>query len=134
MKTTIHPDYLKLIRRFPLRPIRNKKEYDIVVELMNELAVCDEGSLSPGEADYLDTVSMLVEKYDDEHHPIPNVTPLTMLKHVMAESGATQVEIASLLGIGTSAMSMILSGSREITAGHARALGRRFAVDPGLFV
>ncbi len=134
MKTAIHPDYLKLIRRFPLRPIRNKKDYDAAVQLMDELAVRDEDSLSPGQADYLDTISVLVEKYDDEQHPIPNATPLAMLKHLMAESGATQGEIARLLEVGSSAMSMILSGSREITANHARVLGRRFAVDPGLFV
>jgi plasmid maintenance system antidote protein VapI len=46
----------------------------------------------------------------------------------------TQSELGKLLGIGPSAVSMIFSGSRPITADHARRLGKRFCVDPGLFL
>jgi len=75
-------NYFALVKRFPLRPIRNAREYDAAVELMNTLAVRDEGMLDPGQQDYLDTLTLLVESYDKHNVRIDtsDVTPLEVLK------------------------------------------------------
>jgi plasmid maintenance system antidote protein VapI len=52
----------------------------------------------------------------------------------MEQTDMKQIELANILGVGRSAVSMIMSGDRPITAEHARALGKRFCVDPGLFL
>ena len=43
---------------------------------------------------------MLVEAYDDEHHPFAakKHDPLSMLKYIMQESGTTQADLGRLLG------------------------------------
>ena len=76
------PAYLALIDIFPLRPLRSERAYDAAVTVLDTLAVRPEGSLEPGEQDYLDTLTMLVEAYDQEHHDLDmeDRDPLTMLK------------------------------------------------------
>jgi antitoxin component HigA of HigAB toxin-antitoxin module len=83
------PPYLALIAAFPLRPLRSERDYDAAVAVLDALAVRPEGSLDSGEQDYLDTLTMLVEAYDREHHDIDPEPrdPLTILKYVMQESG-----------------------------------------------
>src|SRR5437879_2542869 len=60
--------YLAMIHSFPLRPLRSEREYDAALSVLNSLAVRPEGSLDPGEQDYFDTLTMLVEAYDQEHY------------------------------------------------------------------
>ena len=60
-------DYLRLVRRFPLRPLRNTKECDIAASILDELVLRD--NLSKGESDYLDALSTFVEAYRRETLP-----------------------------------------------------------------
>ena len=50
-------DYLELIRRFPLRPIRNEEGYDAAVEILDGLATSAEDESTPGERYYLDALT-----------------------------------------------------------------------------
>src|SRR5438876_11758852 len=103
------PSYLSMVKRFALRPLRSECEYDAAVAVLDALAVRPEGSLDPGEQDYFDTLTMLVEAYDRDHYDRDTKLsdPLTMLKYVMQESGMTQAELGRLLG-NRSLASMIL--------------------------
>jgi len=85
------PAYLALIDIFPLRPLRSAREYDAAAAVLDRLAVRPEGSLGPGEQDYFDTLTMLVEAYDrdDDNHEKEQRDPLTILRYLMQESGMT---------------------------------------------
>jgi antitoxin component HigA of HigAB toxin-antitoxin module len=135
-RSKVGDSYLALIHEFPLRPIRNDSEFESASKIMERLAVRDEGSLDVGEQDYLDAITEFVSIYDERHDPFGDdkLTGLDMLKFLMEQTSMKQTEIAKLLGVGTSAVSMILSGDRPITADHARTLGQRFHVEPGIFI
>ena len=125
------PAYLALIDLFPLRPLRSERDYDAAVAVLDTLAVRQEGSLDPGEQDYLDTLTMLVEAYDREHHDVDTkpCDPLTMLKYVMQESGMTQADLGRLLG-NRALASLILNGHRQLSKSHIRKLADHFKVSP----
>jgi HTH-type transcriptional regulator/antitoxin HigA len=53
--------YLELVRRFPLRPIRTKRDYRLATKVMEELAIRGEDDLNGDERDYLDVLTDLVE-------------------------------------------------------------------------
>jgi len=127
--------YLALIDRFPLRPLRSERDYDAAVNVLDTLAVRPEDSLDPGEQDYLDTLTLLVEAYDDEHHAIEtkDLDPIDMLKYLMQESGMTQAELARLLG-NRALASLILHGHRQLSKAHIRKLASHFKVSPALFL
>ena len=52
----------------------------------------------------------------------------------MQARDVNQADLAKLLKIGPSAVSMILSGARPITADHARNLAKYFGLNPGAFL
>jgi HTH-type transcriptional regulator/antitoxin HigA len=127
--------YLTLIDHFPLRLLHSERDYDKAVEILDALAVRPEGSLDPGEQDYLDTLTMLVEAYDREHHEIDprQHDPLSMLKYLMQESGMTQADLGRLLG-NRALASLILNGHRQLSKSHIRKLASHFKVSQALFL
>jgi HTH-type transcriptional regulator/antitoxin HigA len=129
------PTYLALIDLFPLRPLRSARDYAAAIAVLDSLAVRPEGSLGQGEQDYFDTLTMLLEAYDEDHHALDGQPPdpVSMLKYLMQESGMTQADLARLLG-NRAAASLILSGKRELSKSHIRKLAEHFRVSPALFL
>jgi HTH-type transcriptional regulator/antitoxin HigA len=129
------PAYLELIGKFPLRPLRSEAEYDAAVAVLDRLAIRPEGSLDAGEQDYLDTLTLLVEAYDTEHHLIKRkpLAPLEMLKYLMQQSGMRTADLGKLLG-NRGLASLILHGQRQLSKTHIRKLAAHFKVSTELFL
>jgi len=124
--------YQALIRRFPLRPIRNESELDGAIAVIDALSIRDD--LDPGESDFLDVLSDLVERYEDKHYTIGDVSDAEMLAFLMDQRGAKQVEIARATGIAESTLSEVLRGKRRLTRGQITKLAAHFHVGPGVFL
>jgi HTH-type transcriptional regulator / antitoxin HigA len=124
--------YLKMIRQFPLRPIRSDAELGRAIEVVNLLL--DRDQLDPGEEDYLDVLSDLVEKYETERHPMPPVSDADMLRHLIEARGITQARLAADTGIAESTISEILAGKRGLNRKHIETLARYFGVGPAVFL
>jgi len=124
--------YLDLVREFPLRPIRNKTDYRSATKVMERLAVRDEGTLEPGEQDYLDMLSMSIESYDREHRRQRPTDPVVLLKFLMQETGMNITALGGLLG-SKSLASQILSGKRAMSKSVITKLAERFKMDVGAF-
>ena len=134
-ETKTKAEYAELVRGFPPRPIHNEKQYDATVEVMNKLAVRDENTLSSAEIDYLDALSLFVELYDREHHPIPEDkrTPLERLKYLMEESSMKAADLGRLLG-NQSLASKILLGKRQLSKTHIRKISDHFCLIADYFL
>ncbi|NUQ35348.1 MAG: helix-turn-helix domain-containing protein [Planctomycetaceae bacterium] len=124
--------YFELVRQFPLRHLRNDKDLDVATEIMNSLIVKDR--LSREEQDYLDVLSDLIERYEDEHHPIPNLEPREFLSESIKSKGITQTELAKATGISAAVISNILAGRRDMTLEHIQAFARYFHYSPECFM
>jgi HTH-type transcriptional regulator/antitoxin HigA len=124
--------YLELVRGFPLRPIRAEEDLQRAIAVINSLI--DRDALTPDEADYLDVLGDLVEKYETEHHPLPPVSDAEMLRHLIEARGTTQAQIAADTGIAESTISAILAGKRGMTRKHIESLSRYFKVKPAVFI
>jgi antitoxin component HigA of HigAB toxin-antitoxin module len=126
--------FLDLNRLHQLRPVADEVDLQNATQIMDRLAVINKPTRD--QSDYLDTLNLLIERYESARYPIDQkkASPLQALSHLLAANGMKQADLAKLLDVGPSSASMILSGKRPITADHARKLGRRFAVEPGLFL
>jgi HTH-type transcriptional regulator/antitoxin HigA len=136
---TVRPaavDYLALVRRHPLRPIRTKAEYDAALSVLDKLAVREEGTLTPGEQDYLDALTAFVERYDDEHHaePLPRPEPAALLREMMDQAGVTVTELGKLFGGSKGVASELVAGKRPWTLKSITKLADRFGVSPAVFL
>jgi HTH-type transcriptional regulator/antitoxin HigA len=139
MKTTagtdvekLPKDYAGLVMSFMPRAIHDRVDYDNTVEVIDVLAGHD---LSDDQELYLDTLSTLVEAYEEEHHRIETrgLEPVEALKFLMEEHGMSASDLGKLLGERTLG-SKILRGERKIGVKYAKKLAKRFGVELGVFV
>ena len=128
------PKYLNLVRRFPLRPIRGKRHLCEAMKIAGHLATYDEDSLSRGEQDYLDALTVLIEDHQRRQAAeLPRVTPLAMLKHLMEERDMNISDLGRVIGSQSNA-SLILSGQRSISRRVMQRLSQHFSVEPSVFL
>jgi len=131
-------DYFALVRRFPLRPIRSREEYDQAAQLLIELRTREnrEG-LRAGESDYTDMLGRMVREYDEEHSSLlkelrakGKPSPLELLKMLMEEHQMNTIGLGKLLGSGSGQASLILNGKRELSKANIRTLAEYFKISP----
>ncbi len=124
--------YFALVHEYPLRPIRSDAELDRAIVMIDRLLVRDE--LAGDEQDYLDVLSDLVEKYEDQRYPIERVSGVDALRHLVDSSGKTRATVAVEAGLPESTLSEVLSGRRRLNTRHISILARYFRINPGVFI
>jgi len=128
---TITPTLRNPEKYAPLLAIRNAREYDAAVARLNDLV--DEVGDNPKDPRYrfIDTFSVLIEAYDDEHHKIPDASGVELLKFLMEQHGLSQGDLPEVGSQGV--VSEILRGKRELNVRQIEALSRRFHLPAGAF-
>lgn len=101
-----------------LKPIRNRKEY--LAALAEVERLWDAPARSP-EADRLDVVAMLIERYEQEHFPIAEPDPIEFLDHVMESRGLTRKDMETYIG-PRGRVADILNRTRPLTLEMIRRL------------
>jgi HTH-type transcriptional regulator/antitoxin HigA len=98
------------------------------------LALEDRTKLSREEEELAELIAILIEKYEDEHHPVEGLsTPVDRLKALMEDRGVSQADLSRVLG-SRSQSSEILSGVRSISKAQAKALSAHFRVPADMFI
>ena len=112
--------------------IRDEDEYALAVARLNELL--DE--LGTDEAhplyELLDTLGTLIQAYEEQYYPMPEVSGAEMLRFFMEEHGLKQADLSEVDSQGV--VSEILNEKRELNIRQIRALAKRFHVSPAVFV
>jgi HTH-type transcriptional regulator / antitoxin HigA len=122
--------YIDLVKAFPLTSIRTERQLDAAQTVMDRLL--SKVRLHRGERMYLDALSDLVMRYEDEHYPIEPVSDAAMLQHLLEAKGVTQSQVHKDTGIALSLLSEVLSGKRKFSKSMIGKLAEYFHVDKGL--
>ena len=80
----------------------------------------------------LQRLSLLVEKYEDAHYPMP-VEPTTMPEMIrlrMFQENLKQKDTARLLGITETRLSEVLTGKRKVNMDMAKRLYEKLKIRP----
>ena len=130
-----HDDYFELVRRFPLVPIKNERHFKQALRVIDELSIIDEHKMTPGQADYLDTLATLVERYEDEHYPIDlsDIDGIDALKFLLEQNDMNASDLGRLLG-NRQLGAAILRRERQLSKTHIAKLCERFTVSADLFL
>jgi HTH-type transcriptional regulator/antitoxin HigA len=117
----------------PLRPIRNDRDLDRAQDIADRLAVLDRRSRD--QEDYLQTLSLLIEAYEEAHHSIDtsDLSPIDALKALLADRGMSASDLGRLVG-NRSLGAAILRGDRQLSKAHIQTLCDHFSVGPELFL
>ena len=111
---------------------RSEREYDAAVERLGELV--DEIGDNAKDPRYrlVETLSALIEAYEREHHAVPDIPGVDMVRFLMEQHGLTQGDLPEIGSQGV--VSEILSGRRELNVRQLQALAERFGVSPAAFL
>ena len=123
--------YGGLIARFPLRPIHDEADYDNALEVAE--ALVGSVDLSEDQADFLDVLADIVQKYEARRHPVgERGTSIDFLARMLNEQGMTGSDLGRLLG-NRPLGGAILRGERKLSKAHIRTLAEHFKVSTDLF-
>ena len=95
------------------RPIRTEAEYMAALAEV-EPYFTREPEADSAEADRFDLLTLLIEDYEERHHPIGPPHPIEMIRHRMRTAGYTQADFGELLGSRARA-SEVLAKKRRLT-------------------
>ncbi len=123
--------YFDLVKLFPLLPIGSERDLDRAIALVDSLL--DRDDLDPDEQGYLDVLSDLVERYEEEHHPIAPASDSAMLAYLIEQRETTQSAVARATGIAVSTINEVVWGKRTLRREHIARLARHFSVSPAVF-
>ena len=108
------------------RPIRTDAEYKEALAEIEQYFAHEPEENTP-EADRFDLLTLLIEAYEEQHHPIGPPHPVEMIRHRMRTAGYTQADLADLLGSRARA-SEVLAKKRRLTLPMIWRLSRQWKI------
>jgi HTH-type transcriptional regulator / antitoxin HigA len=74
----------------------------------------------------------LIEAYEEEHHSIPDASPVQVLRALMDANDLRQKDLAPIFG-SESIVSEVLHKKRGLNKTHIEKLSKRFNISPAVF-
>lgn len=110
--------------------ITSERQHQEYITVLDKLASNERPTSE--EEKYAEVLITLIEAYEEEHHSIPEASPLEVLRALMEANDLRQKDLAPILGT-ESIVSEILHGKRELNKGQIEKLSKRFRVSPAVF-
>jgi len=81
----------------------------------------------------IELLTVLIERYEDEHYSIPEADPITVVKYLMEKQELNQKDLVPEFG-SEPAVSYFLSGQRQLTLAQVQKLSHRFKLSTDAFI
>jgi len=121
----------KMIAKGAPRVIHNDAELHAYTEALFKLTALE--NPSPSEEEAIELLTLLVERYEEEHYPVPASDPVSVVRFLIEHGNLTQRSLIPEFG-SESAVSMFLSGQRKLTLEQVQRLCARFKLDAEVFL
>jgi HTH-type transcriptional regulator/antitoxin HigA len=125
--------YMELVRRFPLRPIRDRAEHQEAKRMLRSLA----GQRESSTLDYKTVLLSLIVNYERHAGQRLNTSKMTaadIVRHLLAERGMSVNALAKELVISQSALSEMLNGKRDWSKAAMIRVADYFGLQRGVFL
>jgi len=83
--------------------------------------------------DEIELLTLLIEKWDDEHNTFDDIDPVELLKHIMEEHNLKAVDLVEILGLTKGTVSKILNYQKGFSKDTIRKLSNRFKLRQDAF-
>jgi HTH-type transcriptional regulator / antitoxin HigA len=113
------------------RVIHNDAELEAYTNALFQLTALENPSSSEVEA--IELLTLLVERYEQEHYPIPASDPVSVVRFLIAQQNLRQRDLIPQFG-SESSVSMFLAGQRNLTIEQVRKLSIRFKLPADVFI
>jgi HTH-type transcriptional regulator/antitoxin HigA len=123
-----HRDYDEIdvnkYRLMHIKVIKTEEDYNQAIKKLEEIF---QAPIDTKEGDEADLLSLLIEKYEDEHYPIEAPDPIEAIKFRMEQMNMTKKELAEIIGY-KSRVSEIFSRKRKLTLKMIRNLHEKLKI------
>ncbi len=113
-----------------LKPIRTEAELDLAFKRLEDIFDAVPGTK---ESDELEVLSLLIEDYENKHHPIEAPDPIEAIKIRMEEMGMNQKDLGQIIGFKSRA-SEILNRKRKLTLKMIRSISQQMNIPTDVLV
>lgn len=109
--------------------LKTEEEYNRACERIYKLINSSTDAIEPEspEGEEMELLSLLVEKYEQEHYPIEAPNPIEAIKFRIEQMNLKQTDIAPLFG-GKTRVSEVLNGKRPLTLKMITLLNRYLGI------
>ena len=111
-------------------PITSDRQHEEYLSVLDKLASKDQPTTE--EEKYAQVLMTLIEAYEEEHHLIPDASPLEVLRALMDANELRQKDLVPIFG-SESIVSEVLHKKRDLNKTHIEKLSARFHVSPAVF-
>ena len=108
-----------------MKRIRTEKDYEAAITRIEELLDTPE---TERDNNLLEKLTAIITAYEEEHYAITPPPVAAALQFRMDQQGLTQAEVSRITGIHKSKISEILSGIREPSKEHIKALHSKLGI------
>ena len=113
-----------------IKPIKTDSDYQVS---LNRLEKLFDAKIGTKESDEADILGLLIDEYEQKHHPIEAPDPIEAIKIRMEEMQLKQVDLISEIG-GKSRVSEILNKKRKLTIVMVRKLANKLNLSASLLI
>jgi len=111
-------------------PITFERQHEQYLSVLDKLAAKD--NQTSEEEKYAEVLMTLIEAYEEEHHSIPDASPVEVLRTLMDANGLRQKDLVPIFG-SESVVSEVLHKKRDLNKNHIEKLSKRFHISPAVF-
>jgi HTH-type transcriptional regulator/antitoxin HigA len=111
-------------------PITSARQHEDYLSVLDKLA--SKVNPSREEEKYAEVLITLVEAYEEEHHSIPDASPVEILRTLMDANDLRQKDLVPIFG-SESIVSEVLHKKRGLNKTHIEKLSKRFRISPAVF-
>lgn len=129
--TIILADPAKMIAKGAPHVIHNERELERYTNALFQLTAIENPSRTEAEA--IELLTLLVERYEQEHYAIPAADAVSVVRFLIEQQDLAQRDLIPQFG-SESAVSMFLAGQRKLTLEQVRKLSLRFKLPADVFI
>jgi antitoxin component HigA of HigAB toxin-antitoxin module len=137
-RTNIKPaklpsDFELLVQLHPPAAIHDEVAYENTMEMINRVTAVSKPT--KGQLKYLDTLTILVERYEDDTEGAEpeGIDVQAVLRFLMKDRAMTASDLGPLLG-DRSLGPKILNGERALSKAHIKILAKHLKVSPAVLL
>lgn len=110
--------------------IKNESQYKEYCRILEDLV---ENEKSEGINDEIDLLTLLIEKWDEEHNTFEETDPIELLQYLMTEKKLKAKDLAGVLNVSKGLVSDILNYKKGLSKEIIRSLSNYFKVSQEAF-
>lgn len=109
--------------------IKIQKQYDRYCDILEDLIIKDKKE----DQDEIELLTLLIEKWDNEHNTFNNSDPIELLKSLMIEHDLKAKDLADILELSKGTISKILNYYKGLSKDTIRKLSDYFKISQEAF-